>query len=226
MSHIPKPNNEHVILLHGITKSAKKMRILEQSLQKAGYLTHNINYPSTAFTLEKLAQQKLAPIVEHVSKQAQKVHFVTHSMGGVLLRTYLMQNHPSNIERIVMIAAPNHGSEVTQFFRHWPPYQWIYGPAGQQLCITGKESIYKHIETKPLQQEIGIIAGHWTFEFWFRWLFKGRNDGKVSVSSTKLSAMKDHLTVPFSHGNIVRSQYVARQTIRFLKLGLFARKST
>ncbi len=121
-----------------------------------------------------------------------------------------------------MLAPPNKGSEVTQFFKNWPPYLWIYGSAGQQLGIKGKEAIFKQLHDVDI--ETGIIAGNWTFEFWFRWLFKGGNDGKVSIDSTKLDNMQDHLIVPFSHGNIVRSQYVAKQSIRFLKLGKFIHK--
>lgn len=211
--------NEHVILLHGITKSPKMMLLLEKQLNQAGYITHNIHYPSTSFTIEILAQQKLAPIVEHVSTTATRLHFVTHSMGGIVLRAYLQDLSVNNVGRIVMLAPPNRGSEVTQFFKSWLLYKWIYGPAGQQLGIKGKQAIYQQFNGVDI--ETGIIAGNWTFEFWFRWLFKDSNDGKVSIKSTTLDNIHDHLVVPFSHANIVRSQYVARQVVRFLKLGKF-----
>ncbi len=214
-------SKQHIVLLHGITKTAKNMKNIEQFFSALGYTVHNFTYPSMKFSIEDIVLDTIEPKIKEISKEAETLHFVTHSMGGIVLRQYLQTCKLSNIGKIVMLAPPNQGSEVTDFFKNLRIYKWIYGPAGQQLG-TAKSDKAICVKLKDTGHNIGIIAGNWSFEFWFHWLFnKQEHDGKVSISSTKLKNMADHITVKLSHRNIVKSQYVCKLILRFLKNGNF-----
>jgi len=124
--------NEYVIFLHGIGRSRRSMRFIEKYIADRGYRTYNLNYPSTKKTIQEIVLKYIPSVIEKC-KGADKIHFVVHSMGGIIMRHYLQDHSLPKGSRIVMLAAPNHGSEVTDFFRNFFLYKWIYGPAGQQL---------------------------------------------------------------------------------------------
>lgn len=206
-----------VVLLHGLGRSAWSLKRVEWSLRDAGYRVINFGYPSRALSIEQLAEEKLAPLLKTLPLEpGTKVHFVTHSMGGILLRCYL-KNHPlPQLGRIVMLAPPNAGSEVTDhLLRSWP-YRTVNGPAGQQLGTGGLPSTLG-----PAPGETGIIAGNYSFNPLFSSWMPGPNDGKVSVASARLEGMADFLTVPYSHTWLMWRRAVIRQILGFLQTGRF-----
>lgn len=209
--------NQHVIVLHGLGRTSLSMWWLSRRLKRSGYRVHNINYPSTRHGIQYLAEQYLSPIVDGI-RNAKRIHFVTHSLGGILVRQYL-QNHslPAG-SRIVMLAPPNRGSEVADRLMDWKLYQWMDGPAGQQLG-TGRKSLPRQLN--PVDYEIGVIAGtnpnylptsHW---------IAGSNDGLVSVESTRLQEMKDFIVVDCGHTLIMNNPQVIQQIIHFFEHGRF-----
>ncbi len=205
---------EYVVLLHGIFRTARSMRQLERYLTRHGYAVLNFTYPSTRHTLAELA----AKLHERLTPYAgAKLHFVGHSMGGLLIREYLNAYPPAHPGRVVMLGTPNHGSEIADAIGDWWLFNALYGPAGQQLRTSEAQ------RPAPLRAEVGIIAGDLSLDPLFGWHLPRPHDGKVSVDSTKLKEMRDHLQLRVAHSLMPYDGQVARQVLYFLNEGQFAR---
>lgn len=193
------------------------MMILEARLRRAGFETINESYPSRAKSFEELAETTPAAFAARVD--AGPVHFVTHSLGGVLVRAWLAAAPRPGIGRVVMLGPPNGGSELIERLRDLPGFDKIMGPAALSLSPDGAPS---GIIDAPGRAEIGVIAGDVSLNPVFSALIEGPNDGKVSVESTRFDAMTDHIVLPVSHSFMMNNPVVARQTIHFLREGRFA----
>lgn len=210
-----------VIILHGLRRSAWAMSRIEDSLREAGYQVYNHDYPSTSAPVQSLAQREISQALDWCRAQTfGRVHFVTHSMGGILVRSYLQSQAIPELGRVVMLAPPNHGSEVVDRMQNWWLFQKLTGPAGQQLG-TGPDGIAASLA--PVAAEIGVIAGTRTVDPWLSWMIPGDDDGKVSLPSTRLKEMRDYLVVPASHAFIMRKKRVIKQVLTFLENGYFSR---
>lgn len=208
-----------VVVLHGLRRSAWAMSRIEASLSDVGYQVYNPDYPSTSAPVEVLAQQEIGTALDWCrSRGAPQIHFVTHSMGGILVRSYLQEQAIPELGRVVMLAPPNHGSEVVDRVQDWWLFQKLTGPAGQQLG-TGPQGIAARLD--PVVAEIGVIAGTRTVDPWLSWMIPGEDDGKVSLPSTRLDEMRDYLEVPASHAFIMRKKAVINQVLLFLQHGYF-----
>lgn len=212
-------SNDYVILLHGMARTENSMSKLEKHLVKNNYIVINTGYPSTRETVETIAEKYLADMVNDcIKKGAGKIHIVTHSLGGIVTRQYLQSNSLPVGSRIVMISPPNKGSELVDAFRDLFIFDWLYGPAGQEL---GTEPDSLPNSLKPVSGEIGVIAGDFTFNPLYSWIISGEDDGKVSVESAKLDEMADFLVVPSSHSFIMNHSKVLKQVVCFLENGKF-----
>lgn len=209
---------ELVILLHGLGRTDRSMAKMAKKLRKAGYAVENIGYPSTKLTIERISSQYLAPTVKYASERYEKVHIVTHSMGGIITRQYLAENGSDKISRVVMLAPPNHGSEVIDNLDRLGLVKPFLGPGAEQLS-TAPDSLPNSLP--PASCEVGIIAGTRSYNPLFSYWVKGDDDGKVSVRSTTLEGMSDHLVVKANHTFIMRNKTVIEQVIHFLKVGQF-----
>ncbi len=212
-------SSECVVLLHGLNRSWRAMRPMARALQDDGFTTVNVDYPSQLGTIEELAPMAVGLGLEQCrSAGATKVHFVTHSMGGILLR-YANERTPiRELGRVVMLGPPNQGSELVDRTRTWPGFAALSGPAGMQLG-TSPDSIPSQLG--PVDFELGIIAGTNTINVLASAMLPNPDDGKVSVASTMVDGMQDHLVVDDSHRFITRSAVVLRNTRSFLRTGSF-----
>ena len=210
---------ECVVLLHGMGRTALSMSKLEKHLFSKGYKTVNFAYPSTSEPIERIAEVYIPSAISQCQKiQAVKIHFVTHSMGGIIVRQYLQANSLPKGSRLVMLAPPNRGSEVVDYLKKFFAYRWLTGPAGQQLG-TNTESIPNRL--KPVDIEVGIIAGAKSLNPIFSSFISGPDDGRVSVERTKLEEMSDFLVVSSNHTLIMRNKAAIRQVVHFLEHGEF-----
>ncbi len=207
-----------VVLLHGIMRSHLSMARLASKLRQQGYRTLNINYPSSRFAIDTLVD-RLQPKIERFEKTLSgSLHFVTHSMGGLLMRSIITRYRPSSLGRVVMLGPPNKGSEATDFWKNTWLYQTLYGPAGQQM---GTDAEGPASWQDVADYSLGIIAGNRTVDLFHSSLIKGKDDGKVSVESTKLEGMTDHIILPATHSLMMYKPAVIHQTLYFLKHGNF-----
>jgi len=213
------PPPETVILLHGLARSARSMRHMEKALAEAGYRVYTLDYPTTEKNVKQLADEHLAPLVVRCqSANPARIHFVAHSLGNIVLRQYF-QDHPiHNAGRLVMLGPPNQGSEVVDKLGDFALYDWINGPAGQQLG-TGVEALPATLPPPPM--ETGVIAGRHSINWILSCLIPGPDDGKVALARTTFVGMQDFITVPVSHPFLMRDSEVIGQTLQFLRNGTF-----
>ena len=209
---------EYVILLHGINRSSSSMEKFEKHFQKNNYNTLNVDYASRKYTIEVLAERLDKKIKATIPKNA-KINFVTHSMGGLLARYYIEKHQPKNLNRVVLVAPPNHGSEMADYLMNNAAYQVAFGPAGQQLG-TGKNSISNKL-LKTVDYNVGVIAANETIDPLSSYIIPGDDDGKVSIESTKIKGMKDHIILDTDHLFIVVNKDAMKQSLYFLKNGKF-----
>jgi hypothetical protein len=210
---------ENVILLHGLARTDRSMNKLEQALVDAGYCVENVSYESTRYDIETLAVMAIEPALE-ACPEGQKIHFVTHSLGGILVRQYLQNHQIEHLGRVVMLGPPNKGSEVVDKLGDFPGFHFINGDAGLELG-TGAASVPNRLGRAEF--DLGVIAGTKSINLFLSSMIPGTDDGKVSVESTRLEGMRDHLEMEVTHPFMMRNRDVIEQVIHYLREGKFRR---
>lgn len=215
---MPTANADTVVLLHGLTRSSKSMQKMEYALQKAGYQTLNIDYPSTSHPIEQLSTDIRSQIMEEIAAE-EPIHFVTHSMGGIILRQIQKTEPLPNLQRAVMLAPPNNGSEVVDKLKDLKIFQKLNGPAGQQLG-TASEDFVQHLG--PVTNfELGVITGDRSINWILSTMIPGKDDGKVSIESAQVDGMKAFKILHTTHPFIMKKKAVITETIHFIEKGRF-----
>jgi len=211
---------EHIVLLHGLGRTHRSMRTLEVHLTQKGFHVTNIDYPSRSHRIEELASI-IGDRIQRSGLDAQaRLHFVTHSLGGILVRWLHVRGRLPRIGRVVMLSPPNQGSEIADKLGRWRIVRKALGPSIHQLG-TDPASVPNMLGAVDF--ELGVITGNKSLNPLFsRWV-PGRDDGKVSTKRAAVAGMKDFLELPHSHGFIMHKPEVLKQVVHFLHTGRFFR---
>ncbi len=214
--------DETVVLLHGLGRSAANMVILEWRLEALGYRVCNVGYDTRVSRIEEAVEEVYEAVAACRSGE-RRLHFVTHSLGGLVLRALLAERSLARLGRAVMLAPPNGGSEIADRLRELSWVETVMGPLSTQLG-TGSDDLPRRLPIPSIP--FGVIAGdQWINPVGPLWL-PAPHDGTVSVASTRLTGMRDHLVMPYTHTFIMNASPVAGQVDTFLRQGRFARSGS
>ena len=214
---------ETVVLLHGLLRGPRSMRRLAAKLEESGFDLVNVAYDSTEQTFDEILDEVRDALDAADVDEAPRLHFVTFSLGGIVLRGLLATDAPDNLGRIVMLAPPNHGSEIVDALGDARWFRAILGPTATELGTTAASLP----NTLPVPAaEFGVIAGTRSWNPIGSLLIPGDDDGTVSVESTKLAGMVDHALVPRTHTFVMNDRRVAAAVVQFLRSGRFADPAT
>lgn len=217
---LPGTRNECVILLHGLGRTARSMTMIEHHLIQNGYAVVNIDYTSTRRPISAVAHGAVAAAVSRCRRKGyDRIHFVTHSLGAIVVRSYL-QTHPLPAgSRVVMLAPPNQGSELADWAQQkFPKLIQLAGPAVSQLGTSGETLLAR---LKPIAPEVGIITGTDSWNPFFSEILPGPDDGAVTIERAKLKEMTGFMVSPCNHTSILLDRQVQHHIVRFLQDGRF-----
>jgi pimeloyl-ACP methyl ester carboxylesterase len=209
-----------VLLLHGHGRTGLSMGLLAARLQAAGW--HSLA-PSYGFRRDFPAI--LAHLREPVARFADgvdRLDIVTHSMGGLVARALIAAQRPPNLGRVVMLAPPNRGSALADLLLRLGLAEAVLGPAHGHL-LTRRSAEAEALLGSMVDYELGILAGSRSLSPVPASLLAPPHDGKVSVLSTHLAGMADHLVVPVPHSLMPAHPVTGAQALHFLQQGRFRR---
>jgi pimeloyl-ACP methyl ester carboxylesterase len=208
-----------IVLLHGIARRSRSLAGLERSLSADGYQVLNLDYPARRRGLEDIVSLLHEPVTRFSVSLDGRLHFVVHSMGGLVARAYIARHRPGRLGHVVMLAPPNEGSEIADLLKSNPLYRAFFGPAGADLVTARPDRL--HSLLGEIDYPLGVIAGDRSLYPLSSLLLPRPNDGRVSVARTRVAGMSDHLTVHATHPLIMRNPEAIAQTRHFLRYGRF-----
>lgn len=220
--HLKPMKGKVVVLIHGIMRSSKSFSKFNKELRKRGYTVCSFEYPSTRVSIPESAEY-LHQTLESL-EGVEEIYFVVHSMGGLVVRSYLKKHKDKRIQRMVMLGVPNKGANMADRLAKTKFYKWFYGPAGKQLMTSKKKGNKEKgfVDSLPTPSfEFGIIAGGRGNMKGYNPLIPGDDDGTVSVSSARLPGATDFILSHSLHSFLMFNDDVIQQTHRFLKEGHF-----
>ncbi len=211
---LPPMSGRAVVLIHGIIRSSHSFSTMKAALSADDVEVIGFDYPSTQASIEQSADY-LHRMLESL-EGIERIDFVVHSMGGLIVRQYLSGHRDPRIQRMVMLGVPNHGANLANMLKNVPLFKAIYGPAGAQLC----EGPDAYVSCLPVPDfPFAVIAGGSGTARGFNPWIAGDDDGTVAVESTRLAGAADFLRVPALHTFMMRDPAVVAATQRFLAGG-------
>lgn len=209
-----------VVLLHGISRTARSLRVMERRLKAEGYASANFDYPSRQRDLSDIVDGLIPAVRSFAEGLDGPLHLVTHSMGGLVARALLTQYRPPRLGRVVMLAPPNAGSEIADLLHRWGAYRRWFGPAGGELVTRRGERLEALLGS--VDYELGVIAGSRSIYPLGSLVLPRPNDGRVAVAATHVPGQSGHVVLPTTHPGIVNNRACIEQVVTFLRDGRFA----
>lgn len=214
---------EGAILLHGLCRTPSSMTKMAETLEDSGYVVENVGYPSRTDQINTLADNAIGKALKKPKIMAcSKVHFVTHSLGGILVRSYFQKRKDPRLGRVVMLAPPNQGSEVVDQIGSWRLVRWLNGPAGNELGTGENATPYK---LGKINFECGVLTGDRSINWINSMIIPGKDDGKVSTKRSTSLGVTDYRVLHVTHPFIMKNKKVIAETIHFLRNGTFSESS-
>ena len=216
---VTQTGKDIVVVLHGLGRSKSAMRRLASRLEDAGYRAIRIGYQSLQDTPDEILRDIGKKIESCCLRKSPNLHFVGHSLGGLLIRAYLAKHKPANRGHVVLIGTPNNGTKIVDKLRDNWWFQML-GPMAQKLG-TDANGFSKTLG--PPDYPVGVIAGRKAGTD-NEALVPGEDDGLISIESTKIDGMSDFVVVDAGHSALRYDKRVVRHVVSFLKTGRFDRR--
>lgn len=214
----PKTAHESVILIHGFGRSNMAMWLLASRLEDAGFSVHRVGYDSYDTSMGEIVNNVADQISAHYQANPGTIHFIGHSFGGLLIRSYLQDHVIPTLGRTVLIGTPNQGTPLADRVQG----NWLFEAFNSPAEELGTHSSSFPNSLEDPYYQVGIIAGK-VNSCIGDILIQESNDGLVPVTSTAVNNMVDFIVVDVSHSFLRYDRSVAKQTIHFLKNGFFYR---
>ncbi|MBN2778325.1 MAG: hypothetical protein JXR36_11815 [Bacteroidales bacterium] len=211
-----------VYLLHGYANPKSIMRKIDKDLKKSGFNSENYAYPGLYEELDSLGKRLYEDVL---SEDLDSVSFVTHSMGGLVVRSMLRYSGEDptfpTIYRIVMIAPPNKGAAIADFFKSYDKLSKLLGPNVAKMQ-TDTNSFANQLPI-PCNTQIGIIIGKRGKNKGYNILIEGDNDGLVKPEHTLLGNETDTISLKLDHLALIKRKKSRKRVLEFLNNGQFSR---
>lgn len=215
----PSTSHECVVVLHGLRGTSSTFNTLSERLQNEGYGVLLVDYPSTQYDIQTLADSIFPQAIRCCEPHCHSLHIVAHSMGAILVRYYLQEHPMDKLGRVVMLSPPNHGIALIDRFRGCSLFRTFNGPGGMQLGAN-KDSFVNSLTAPDYQ--VGILMSTCSINWLASLFIPGKDDGRVSLSSARLSGMQDFKLIPTNHHVIMKKQETIDEVVQFLKQGKFS----
>ncbi len=208
-----------IIVLHGLGRSAVSMKAVQWRLEEEGYAVVNNSYSWLGNSIEEIAPLAIDESLSDCRELGKtRIGFVTHSMGGILLRQYLQEEFIAGLQRVVMLAPPNQGSVMAEQLLDNELLEPLLPKPAHQLGI-GENSLPRQLG--PVNFELGVIAGSDTRALMSPGLENLANDGTVAVDETRVEGMQDFIVLSVDHSFLMWREVVLDQVVWFLREGRF-----
>lgn len=214
------PPRDTVVLVHGLGRSPRSLLAVRWSLWRSGYRVVSVRYPSRRVTVQEAVDEWLVPALERlVLEPGSRVHFVTHSLGGILFRAWA-RKRPSEfpLGRTVMLGPPNQGSEVLEALSRHRWVRRLLGPVVEELGAN-ERSLPRQLGAVP--PDTGIIMGNRAVIPFFREILGPESDGIVTVAGGWVAGQADFMVTAADHTFMMWRPQVLQAVNRFLKEGCF-----
>ena len=206
-----------VLLLHGMLRSPASMAPMAEHLRQAGFATETFGYASSRLPIQRHGAA-LRRLIEQWEGPT-RIDLVTHSMGGLVVRSALSERPDPRVGSVVMLAPPNQGACRADAWQQTKAYRELLGPSGQQM-VTAADGFCRTLPPPPVP--FAVIAGgigRWGFSL----LIPGDDDGTVGVDEARLDGMSDFLVVRAQHTFLIRSRAAREAVVRWLRDGRLRR---
>lgn len=177
---------------------------LRRALQRQGFRALNWRYRSLRGSIETHAAA-LAGRAKELDEDAdvERLNFVGHSMGAIVVRSALALSRPRKLGRVVLLAPPNRGARLADLALR------LFGhriSAARELCSHPDSYVNRLAPATDL--DCGIIAATW--------------DHAVALASTHLAGERDHIVLRSLH-TLPLHRHTPAQVGHFLRQGRFLR---
>lgn len=219
VSASPAPSDD-IVLLHGFMGAPWTMRLLARRFSSEGFRTYPLWYDSWMQPFDTIVHRICDRIDALTLGQKRPLHFIGHSMGGLVARAVVSSRRPCNMGRMVMMGTPNNGSEMADFCARYPLLRPVLGQARAALITRNRHPLISAFGEPDYL--IGIIAGDRPLAPVMN-VLPAPHDGKVSVAATHIDREADHIVLPVTHALMPFDRQVQRQALHFLRKGRFQR---
>jgi pimeloyl-ACP methyl ester carboxylesterase len=212
-------NDDITILVHGFNRGRRDMAYLQAGLRREGWHTRALNLPTLFGDMNDCVAAMSAQL-DGITQRYRQVHYVAHSLGGLITFNFIRQTQQQNVGHCVFIATPHGGSHLAQLASQIPFYARVFKPVAELVPSNDYDGCYADSGLT-----VGVIAGCSNSSLLGKLFLSPHSDGRVEVESVRLGAASDMILLPYGHKDIHHQKETLQRVLEFLKQGAFSRQA-